>query len=204
MLASWDWCITHKEDNPAYPITAINISWGDYTHNTSQCDGSYEAEALVAASCKAAGIAIFAAAGNENLCDGMPMPACLSDVISVGAVYDENGSTMSYCLPYQACSSWPSSSCGGWACRDDVVVKDQVSCCSNSAGFLTLLAPCGGYTSGSAPTPRERLRCSRATCGKNKGLLWGWRRWWRPYTATATGSWTSSRSSPPAGLTWMT
>ena len=153
MLAAWDWCITHKEDNPAYPITAINISWADYTHNTSQCDQAYQAEALAAAACKSAGIAIFAAAGNENLCDGMPMPACLSEVISVGAVYDEKGSTMTYCLPYQACSSWPSSACGGWswACRDDVVIKDQVSCCSNSAEFLSLLAPCGGYTSGSAP-----------------------------------------------------
>ena len=153
MVEAWDWCVTHKDDNPAYPIKIINTSWADYSIHTSFCDEADPAVALAAANCKANGIGIFVAAGNMNLCDGLPLPSCMSGVFSVGAVYQENGPPKTYCLPAQGCRSWPSDSCGGWewACRDDVVLKDRVSCCSNSAEFLSLLAPSGGQTSGSAP-----------------------------------------------------
>ncbi len=153
MIAAWDWCVSHRDDNPDYPIRIINTSWADYSIHTSPCDETNPAVALAAAACKAAGIAIFVAAGNENLCDGLPMPSCMSDIFSVGSVYKDDGSPKTYCLPWQSCSSWPSNGCGGriYACRDDVVAKDKVSCCSNSAEFLSLLAPSGGQTSGAAP-----------------------------------------------------
>lgn len=153
MVAAWDWCLTHRDDNPAFPIKIINTSWADYSINHGYCDQANPAVALAASACKAAGIAIFIAAGNNNNCDALPMPSCISDVYAVGAVYEVEDSPKTYCLPWQGCLSWPSSACGGWewACRDDVVQPDKVSCCSNSADFLPLLAYSGGYTSGSAP-----------------------------------------------------
>ena len=153
MVAAWDWCVTHRDDNPAYPIKVINTSWADYSINRGYCDESNPAVALAAAACKANGMAVFIAAGNNNNCDALPMPSCISDVYSVGAVYETEDSPKTYCLPWQGCLSWPSTACGGWewACRDDVVQPDQVSCASNSAEFLSLLAYSGGYTSGSAP-----------------------------------------------------
>jgi subtilisin family serine protease len=64
----------------------------------------------------------------------MASPACTPGIISVGAVYDANLGGLSYGL-----------------CTDSATAPDKVTCFSNSASFLTMLAPgaaitAGGYT----------------------------------------------------------
>jgi subtilisin family serine protease len=78
-----------------------------------------------------AGIAVVAAAGNNGYTNGISSPACTPGAVSVGAVYSANFGGI------------------GWgACTDNTTAADQVTCFSNSASFLTLLAPGALITAG--------------------------------------------------------
>ncbi len=149
MLAAWDWCLTNKNRNPDYPIVAINVSWDNNTYSPRVCDKAYPAVAAAAAKLSAKGIAVFVASGNNGFCDGMTMPACLSQTISVGAVYQRNIGPQKFCVSGRACDKRKGKKCKN-ECLDDPTVKDLVSCCSNSADFLDLLAQSQGRTSGAS------------------------------------------------------
>ena len=85
ILAAWDWCITHQDDDPENPILVINNSLGGGYYTSACGSGSFASTADDAA---AAGITIIASSGNEGFCDALASPACTPAVISVGAVYD--------------------------------------------------------------------------------------------------------------------
>ena len=69
------------------------------------------------------------------------MPAAFSYVISVGSVYDDSLGTIGFCVEQESCVAETESQCSPpWACWDDSSA-DKVSCYSNSATFLDLLAP---------------------------------------------------------------
>ncbi len=140
------WCIEHKNDDPDNPIVVISISQGGRAFS-SVCD-TMASRAEVDACQKAieAGIAIVASSGNEGRCDSIGAPACYSSVISVGAVYDADigrNPPMGYvgCLPLESCAGY-TEGCGCGRCYADETTKaDQVPTYSNTASFLTLLAP---------------------------------------------------------------
>jgi len=110
-----------------YNFVAINLSLGDAGSNASTCSSSSFNSAISTA--RYAGIAVVVAAGNSGSKTGVSDPACVPGVISVGAVYDND----------YGGRSWNVS--GGGTCTDSTTNADRVTCFSQSASFLSLLAP---------------------------------------------------------------
>jgi subtilisin family serine protease len=107
----------------SYNIAAVNLSLGGETY-TSQaaCDTAYPVYRDMFASLQSIGIAPVCASGNDYSADSIEMPACVSTAVSVGSTQDGSlGSTV-----------------------------DAVSSFSDSASFLTFLAP-GQYIYSSMP-----------------------------------------------------
>jgi uncharacterized repeat protein (TIGR01451 family) len=119
-----------------YNIVAVNLSLGDGTSNSAQCPGSPFAAAFSAT--LNAGIQPVVAAGNNGVKTGLGNPACVPGVVSVGAVYDASYGTM----------TWGAPGVSGGQCTD-ASAADHVTCFSQSASYLSILAP-GTFVS--APT----------------------------------------------------
>lgn len=116
-----DWSIANRA---TYNIVALNLSLGDNASYDAPCgaeDPLYEPLQQA----RAAGILPVAAAGNNGHLSGISSPACISGVISVGAVYDANVGGL----------SWSSG------CTDSTTAADKVACFSNSGALLSMLAP---------------------------------------------------------------
>lgn len=93
---------------PFHPISAVNLSFGGSIYSTEEsCDQAAASQRLAIELLRQAGVASVAAAGNESFTNALTTPACLSNVISVGSVSQD----------------------------------DEPSRFSNSAAFLSLLAP---------------------------------------------------------------
>jgi len=143
MAAAWDWCVTHKNDNPNYPIMVISTSFGSNRfYSTSEGDSYYPSMTAAANNARAAGITVLASSGNDGYCDSIAWPACISSVISVGAVYDASFGNYYPCVGPDSCA--PKVAGGGcssgYYCID-ATAPDKVTSYSNTASFLTLLAP---------------------------------------------------------------
>lgn len=141
IIAAWDWCVTHKNDNPLFPILVINNSVaGTLVNNT--CDANFPAMATAGNNAIAAGITILGGSGNDGLCSFIGMPACLSSLISVGAVYDSAFGNAGSCVHSSSCATKsPEAQCPtGFVAFVDTAA-DKVTVYSNTASFLTLLAP---------------------------------------------------------------
>jgi|GEM_PF-1011155 len=124
IIAGINWAIANKS---AYNIVAMNMSLGDGGYYTSPCNKWRTNPFLIPINnVRAAGIVPVASSGNSALTDGMSSPACTPGVVSVGAVYDTNWGG-----PY----TWSSG------CTDSSTGADKIPCFSNSAYFLTMLAP---------------------------------------------------------------
>lgn len=142
IIAAWEWCITHKNDDAANPILVINTSFGGERYTTN-CDGSLPDYVTAVQNVTNAGITIFASAGNEGYCDALGSPACLSGVISVGAVYDANVGTQTPCVAAESCLTKHANP-DDPDCPyniEETSAADKVTGYSNSASFLTLFAP---------------------------------------------------------------
>jgi subtilisin family serine protease len=100
-------------------IAAVNMSLGGGRF-TSNCDSDYPPVTAAIRNLRGAGIATVVASGNDGYTNALSYPACISDAVSVGAVSDVSWGT---CTDGQ-----PSA-------------RDKVACYSNSAAFLSLLAP---------------------------------------------------------------
>jgi hypothetical protein len=122
-------------------VCSINLSVGTLKTYSSPCGGGssggggrskedeWEADVHAAlAEAKAAGIFVAAASGNSAETGGLSSPACAAAAASVGAVYDQGGMGAS-----------------GWGypqiCADTITYSKKVVCFSNSASYLSLLAP---------------------------------------------------------------
>jgi subtilisin family serine protease len=141
IVAAWDWCVSHKNDNPAYPILVISTSLGSGRYY-SACDSSNSSLATAANDAVAAGITLLVSAGNDGYCDSIASPACLSNVISVGAVYDAAFGTYQPCVNAASCATkYSTTGCStGWY-SIDTTAPDKVTSYSNTASFLGILAP---------------------------------------------------------------
>jgi len=140
--AAIDWAITHKNDDPTHPILVLNLSMGGWRHQ-SPCDNASGLVGITATvrTAVANGITIFAASGNNGWCESMAEPACLRDIISVGAVFDSDGDVINPCINAASCTGFAEPGCrSGWACLQ-ASAADVPICYSNSADFLDLLAP---------------------------------------------------------------
>lgn len=131
ILSALNWTIANRATNN---IVAVNLSLGDGSLNTAPCSsGNPFATPLI--NVINAGMSVVASAGNETYINGLGKPACTPGVVSVGAVYDSNIGGITY----------------GTLCVDTTTAADKVTCFSDSANFLTMLAPgalitAAGYT----------------------------------------------------------
>ncbi|MBE9475241.1 MAG: S8 family serine peptidase [Chloroflexi bacterium] len=143
MIEAWEWCITHRNDDPNNPIMVISTSFGGGRHYSS-CDSYSTAMTTAAANAVSAGMTLFVSSGNDGYCESMGWPACISHVISVGAVYDANftASSIGWCVSSGSCATkYPTGECStGWY-SPEVPNSDNVIVYSNTASFLSLLAP---------------------------------------------------------------
>jgi uncharacterized repeat protein (TIGR01451 family) len=119
---------TAISDQASYNIVAINLSLGDGTSNSSPCTASVFSTAVSSAG--NAGITTVAAAGNSGSKSGLGNPACTPGVVSVGAVYDASYGNV----------GWVAAADAGGQCTDSSAA-DHVTCFSQSAGYLAMLAP---------------------------------------------------------------
>ncbi|MDG5466808.1 SBBP repeat-containing protein [Deltaproteobacteria bacterium IMCC39524] len=118
MTRALQWIYSIKND---HNIKVVNISYGGRLSNT-YCDNDFGFVSLNAAIQTLVNddITVVVASGNDSSTSGIDYPACFSNVISVGSVYDEDD---------------PLSSC------PDLGFEDSVYCTSNSSPILDLLAP---------------------------------------------------------------
>ena len=118
IISAINWSISNKQ---VYNIAAMNLSLGGGS-STTPC--SNDAMGVALGSARSAGIAPVVASGNGALTGAISSPACAPAAISVGAVYDANVGGLSFSI-----------------CKDAKTAADQIACFSNSASFLTVLAP---------------------------------------------------------------
>jgi hypothetical protein len=99
-LAAWDWCVTHRNDDPDNPIKVISNSWGMYNNpfnNPEEADAWSPAHAVAADTAVGVGITILAASGNDGFAgQGISWPSAMSNVVSVGAVFDTTDAVTGY------------------------------------------------------------------------------------------------------------
>lgn len=124
LINAVNWTIANQA---AYNIVALNMSLGGGGY-TAPCTGTL---ATPLANAKLAGILSAIASGNDGKTNKISYPACLPAAVSVGAVYDTNVGSKSWCLDVFCISS----------CTDSTTYADLVTCFSNSASFLTVLGP---------------------------------------------------------------
>lgn len=122
IISAINWGVANQA---ALNIAAMNMSLGDGSNNTSPCSNKiFNPYVTPIANAKAAGIVVTIASGNNAYTTGISSPACTPGSVSVGAVYDANVGAR-----------------GFGACSDAATAADQVTCYSNSASYLTMLAP---------------------------------------------------------------
>lgn len=137
IVGALDWILTHHQQ---FNIKVVSMSFGAAAFDTAaDCDAaSPYAEAID--NLHAAGISIFAAAGNGGLCSQIEHPACLTHVISVGSVFDSDIAVREP-FPVSDTSCAAAANCVACTCQHDFTDSDIVPCYSNSAELLDLLAP---------------------------------------------------------------
>jgi subtilisin family serine protease len=125
ILSAIDWSIGNRTK---YGIVALNLSLGGGSYS-SACTRDVLGAALDSA--RQAGILSAVASGNDARSDALASPACAPSAVSVGAVYAASVGQLSTTV-----------------CSDGSTAADQVACFSNSASFLTMLAPGVAITAG--------------------------------------------------------
>ena len=147
ITASWDWCVTHKNDDPNNPIMVISTSFGGGRYFNT-CDSANPSRTAAANAAVAAGITLFCSSGNSGYCDSTGAPACIGSVIAVGAVYDANLGQISHCVSADSCApKVESGSCSsGWVVNVLAAQAGAVIAYSNAASFLGVLAPSNNAT----------------------------------------------------------
>jgi len=133
IFAAINFVIAKKRDG-TFNTCAINLSLGTAAVYASPCGtGGFGWESDVEAAlfeARAAGIVVAAASGNRGDASGISAPACTPSATAVGAVYDSNLGRSDWGNPF--------------VCSDRYTYQKKVVCFSNSAGYLSLLAPGAG------------------------------------------------------------
>ena len=127
IVTAMDDVLADRQGANQYNYVAVNLSLGDGTSNATQCGSSVFESAI--ANLATAGVTTVAAAGNSSSKQGLGDPACAPGAVSVGAVYNASYGGLSWKLTSTT------------TCSDSTTAPDQVACFSQSAPYLTLLAP---------------------------------------------------------------
>jgi subtilisin family serine protease len=120
VISSLNWLATNRPD-----VKVVNMSIVSSQLFSGYCDRAAAWTAALSsavATLHSHGVTLFAAAGNDQSTSLMPAPACIRDVVAVGAVYDS-----AYGSDQVVCS--------------DPSAADRVTCFSDSGPPLDLLAP---------------------------------------------------------------
>lgn len=126
IVAALDWLASHHPD-----VRAVNMSVGTNQLFSGTCDNAASwtiALAQAAAAVTANGAVLTSSSGNQASTNSISAPACLSNVMAVGAVWD---------------SAMPDQTFLG--CTDTGVVADKPTCFTNSDSKVAIYAP-GAYT----------------------------------------------------------
>jgi subtilisin family serine protease len=118
ILSAINWCVQNKAK---YNIVSINMSLGGGLFSSACASDPF---APTVATARAAGILSAIASGNSGSSTSISSPACVPAAVSVGAVYSGNVGAFNTGV-----------------CNDATTAADKVACFSNSASFLTVLAP---------------------------------------------------------------
>lgn len=106
-------------------VKVINMSMGSHSiFSNRACEASAVALGMkeVIAQLRARGVLITASSGNEGSLDGATFPACMTDVLGVGATYDSSDPTTR-------------------PCATQFALADQVTCFTNSGDAIDIVAP---------------------------------------------------------------
>ena len=122
LVTALDWIATARPD-----VNVVNMSLGSTELFPATCDNARSwtmALAAVVHVLRLRGVTVFASAMNAGATDRLAAPACLREVVSVGAVYDSAFGPFDFL-----------------GCVDQTTAADEVTCWSNSSPALDLLAP---------------------------------------------------------------
>jgi len=115
-----EWIIQKRSD-----VRVINMSLGSYSLFTSaDCTAMalHDGMQQVIGALRQRGVLITASSGNQSSITGTTLPACMADVLGVGATYDAAGRQSAFCTVSNA-------------------QVDEVACFSNSSDAIDVLAP---------------------------------------------------------------
>ncbi len=112
-------------------LHVVNMSVGGGAPIGGTCDNDMPSMTEVVGKLVDAGVVIFAASGNDGCSTGISFPACISNVVSVGAVYDASFGGVSF----------GEGNCTPGGCSDPTTAAYQITCYSNSGSNLDILGP---------------------------------------------------------------
>jgi subtilisin family serine protease len=132
VVAAMDWVASQHTDTDV-----VNLSLGTSALFAGSCDSSTAwsiAMSQAAAALTANGTVITASAGNQGDATSVSAPACLTNVIALGAVWSANFGSRT-----------------ALGCTDSVTAADLPTCFSNSGNRIALYAP-GAYVTSTGRT----------------------------------------------------
>jgi hypothetical protein len=127
IISALNWIALNRPD-----VKVVNMSLGSDLLFVGTCDNAEPwtmAYASAVAALRSRGVTVFASSMNTGSATSLGAPACIADVVAVGAVYDS------------AFGAFQSSLCS------DATEADKVACFSNGGSALDLLAPGAEFTS---------------------------------------------------------
>jgi len=126
IVASLDWLASHHPD-----VRAVNMSVGTNQLFAGTCDNATAwtmALKQAAAAVVANGAVLTSSSGNQASSNSISAPACLGNVMAVGAVWDSTMANQTFL-----------------GCTDTAIVPDKPTCFTNSDSKVAIYAP-GAYT----------------------------------------------------------
>jgi subtilisin family serine protease len=123
ILAGLNWCLANRQ---AYGLVAVNMSIVGSSY-TEPCSTDPIETAI--SNLLAVNILTTVSAGNDGYADRLSYPACAPSALSVGAVWAASFGSQTFNDPPHP------------VCTDPLTAADEITCFSQSASFLTLLAP---------------------------------------------------------------
>jgi subtilisin family serine protease len=115
-----EWILLHQPE-----VRVINMSLGSYVLYSGTCDSTAIALGLsdVIDNLRKRGVLITASTGNQGSKNSLALPACVDEVLGVGATYDSAGSFSFF------------------GCSDTTTDPLDVTCFTNSSDAVDLVAP---------------------------------------------------------------
>jgi hypothetical protein len=122
VTSALDWILDNRPDVAAINVSVVSSAL--YPGDCDHADATTGGMAFIITALRAAGIPVFAAAGNAGSGGAMSAPACVSGAVSMGATYDASFGPLNL-----------------GTCTEASAVADQVTCFSNSDASTDLFAP---------------------------------------------------------------